>query len=67
MFPLIDKKKTGLTYQTRINLYALSSLLQVLVEAMLCGNRPKIFTGENKAKIKRLYIYYKKLNKIRAA
>ena len=102
MFPIIDKKKTGikirllmdergltvkdiqqylqlgsvqsvyhwlngLSLPTVDNLYALSYLFQVHVDDMLCGTRPKIFTGENQAQKKRLYAYYEKLNEIRAA
>lgn len=57
----------GLSMPTVDNLYALSDLFQVPVDDMLCGNRPRIFTGQNKAQIKRLYTYYKKLNELRAA
>ena len=102
MFPIIDKKKTGinlrllmdergltvkdiqqylnlgsvqsvyhwlngLSLPTVDNLYALSYLFQIPVDDMLCGTRPKIFTGENQAQKKRLYAYYEKLNEIRAA
>ena len=102
MFPILDKKKTGLNLRllmdergltvkdiqqylqlgsvqsvyhwlnglslpTVDNLYALSYLFQVHVDDMLCGTRPKIFTGENQAQKKRLYAYYEKLNEIRAA
>ena len=57
----------GLSLPTVDNLYALSHLFQVPVDDMLCGTRPRIFTGENQAQIKRLYAYYEKLNEIRAA
>ena len=102
MFPLIDKKKTGINLSllmdergltvkdiqkylklgsvqsvyhwlngislpTVDNFYALSYLFRVSVDDMLCGTRPKIFTGKNQVQIKRLYVYYEKLNEIRAA
>lgn len=57
----------GLSMPTVDNLYALSYLFQVPVDDMLCGNRPRIFTGESQAQIKRLYAYHEKLNEIRAA
>ena len=46
MFPLIDKKKTGIN---------------------ICGNRHRIYTGENQAQIRRLCADYDKINEIRAA
>lgn len=102
MFPLIDKKKTGinlrrimdergltvkdvqqylglssvqsvyhwlngLSVPTVDNLYALSYLFQVPVDDMICGNRHRIYTGENQAQIRRLCMYYDKINEIRAA
>lgn len=57
----------GISLPTVDNLYALSYLFQVPVDDLLCGTRPKIFTGENQTQIKRLYAYYEKLNEIRAA
>ena len=57
----------GISLPTVDNLYALSYLFQIPVDDMLCGTRPKIFTGENQAQKKRLYAYYEKLNEIRAA
>lgn len=57
----------GISLPTVDNLYALSYLFKVPVDDMLCGTRPKIFTGENQTQIKRLYAYYEKLNEIRAA
>ena len=102
MFPLIDKKKTGINLRLMMdkrgltvkdiqkylklgsvqsvyhwlngvslptvdNLYALSYLFQVPVDDMLCGTRPGIYTGENQAQVRRLCMYYEKLNEIRAA
>ena len=102
MFPLIDKKKTGINLRllmdergltvkdiqqylklgsvqsvyhwlngislpTVDNLYALSYLLQVPVDDMLCGTRPRLLAGDKQEQIKRLYVYYEKLNEIRAA
>ena len=57
----------GISLPTVDNLYALSYLFKVPVDDILCGTRPKIFTGENQAQLKRLYAYYEKLHEIRAA
>ena len=57
----------GISLPTVDNLYALSYLFQVPVDDLLCGTRPRIYTGENQAQIKRLYAYYEKLNVIQAA
>lgn len=57
----------GISLPTVDNLYALSYLFQVPVDKLLCGTRPRIYTGENQAQIKRLYAYYEKLNVIQAA
>ena len=102
MFPLIDKRKTGinlrrimdergfsvkdvqqylglgsvqsvyhwlngLSLPTIDNLYALSYLFQVPVDDIICGNRCRIYTGENQAQIRRLCVYYDKINEKRAA
>lgn len=102
MFPIIDKKKTGiklrrimderdlavkdvqqylglgsvqsvyhwlngLSLPTVDNLYALSYLFQVPVDDMLCGNRRRIYAGENQTQRGRLCAYYDKINEIRAA
>ena len=37
----------GLSMPTVDNLYALSCLFQVPVDDMICGNRRRIYTGEN--------------------
>ena len=57
----------GISLPTVDNLYALSYLFKVPIDDMLCGTRPKIFTGENQAKLRRLWVYYKKINEIQAA
>lgn len=57
----------GISLPTVDNLYALSYLFQVPVDNMLCGTRPGIITSENQAKLRRLWVYYKKINKIQAA
>lgn len=99
MFPLIDKKKTGINLRKHMdkcgitvkdvqqylglgsvqsvyhwlngislptvdNLYALSHLLRVTVDDLLCGTRPKIFIVENQAQKKRIYAYYEKMSKL---
>ncbi|MBP3594438.1 MAG: helix-turn-helix transcriptional regulator [Lachnospiraceae bacterium] len=61
----------GLTMPTIDNLYALSELLQVPIDDIVCGNRKAILpehaviTGNPQAR--RLYEYYIKLNKMLAA
>lgn len=57
----------GLSMPTVDNLYALSYLFQVPVDDMICGNRRRIYIGENQAQIRRLCAYYDKINEIRAA
>lgn len=57
----------GISLPTVDNLYALSYLFQVPVDDILCGTRPGIITSENQAKLRRLWVYYKKINKIQAA
>lgn len=61
----------GLTMPTIDNLYALSELLQVPIDDIVCGSRKEICSKpqiiiENK-KYKRLYTYYRKLNKANVA
>lgn len=61
----------GLTMPTIDNLYALSELLQVPIDDIVCGSRKEIcfkplIIIENK-KYKRLYTYYRKLNKANVA
>ena len=57
----------GLSLPTVDNLYALSYWFQVPVDDLICGNRRRIYTGENQAQIRRLCAYYDKMNEIRAA
>ena len=61
----------GLTMPTIDNLYALSELLQVPIDGIVCGNRKVILPEpiiliEN-PRDRRLYEYYRKLNKMIAA
>uniref|UniRef100_UPI004056DB42 helix-turn-helix domain-containing protein n=1 Tax=Acetatifactor sp. TaxID=1872090 RepID=UPI004056DB42 len=51
------------------NLYALSQLLQVPIDAIICGNRKPIMLGPviNNARARRLYTYCKKINEMFAA
>lgn len=61
----------GLTMPTIDNLYALSELLQVTIDDIVCGNRKAILPEpaviiEN-PRARRLYEYYIKLNKMIAA
>lgn len=53
----------GISLLTVDNLYALSYLFQVLIDDLLCGNRQRIYTGENQAQIRRLWANYEKINK----
>jgi len=59
MFPTID------------NLYALSQLLQVPIDEIVCGNRKAIMAEKiiilESSRDKRMYSYYKKLNMMLAA
>lgn len=57
----------GLSMPTVDNLYTLSYLFQVSVDDMLCGNRRRIFIGENQVQVRRLCAYYDKINEIQAA
>ena len=61
----------GLNMPTVDNLYALSQFLQVPIDAIICGNRKAIRQGpiviiEN-PRTRRLYAYYKQLNRMLAA
>ena len=61
----------GLNMPTVDNLYALSQLLQVSIDESICGNRKAIMPEpiviiEN-PRTRRLYAYYKHLNRILAA
>ena len=58
----------GLNMPTVDNLYALSQLLQVPIDEIICGNRKAIIPEpiiivEN-PRTRRLYTYYKQLNKV---
>lgn len=61
----------GVNMPTIDNLYALSELLQVPIDAIVCGNRAPI-VSERVVKamtpeVRRLYAYYEKLNEKHAA
>ena len=61
----------GLNMPTVDNLYALSQLLQVPIDEIICGNRKAIIPEpiiilEN-PRTRRVYTYYKQLNKVLAA
>jgi len=61
----------GQNMPTVDNLYALSQFLQVPIDEIICGNRkaiipePIVIIGNPRAR--RLYAYYKQLNKMLAA
>ena len=61
----------GLNMPTVDNLYALSQFLQVPIDEIVCGNRKAIMPEpiviiEN-PRTRRLYVYYKQLNRMLAA
>jgi len=61
---------SGLNMPTIDNLYALSQLLQVPIDAIVCGNRKSIMTEPvvlEDARDRRLYAYYKKINEMLVA
>lgn len=61
----------GISMPTIDNLYALSELLQVPIDAIVCGNRAPIVQSKQlemtDARERRLYAYYEKLNELKAA
>ena len=61
----------GLNLPTVDNLYALSQLLQVPIDEIVCGNRkaivPEPIVIIDNPRTRRLYAYYKHLNRMIAA
>lgn len=57
----------GSSLPTIDNLYAMSELLQVSVDEMICGNRRRITEDVDKAQKKRLRVYYAKIEEMEAA
>lgn len=61
----------GFNMPTIDNLYALSQLLQVTIDAIVCGNRKAIFPKTvvvlEDRREKRLYAYYKRIFEVTAA
>ena len=61
----------GLNMPTVDNLYALSQLLQVSIDEIICGNRkaivPEPIVIIENPRTRRLYAYYKHLNRVLAA
>lgn len=61
----------GFNMPTIDNLYALSQLLQVPIDALVCGNRkvilPKTVVVLEDRREKRLYAYYKRIFEVTAA
>ena len=61
----------GVNMPTIDNLYALSELLQVPIDAIVCGNRapivPERVVKAMTPEARRLYAYYEKLNEKHAA
>ena len=57
----------GVNMPTIDNLYALSELLQVPIDAIVCGNRkailPEPIVMIENPRLRRIYAYYEKLNK----
>ena len=57
----------GLSTPTTEHLYALSGLLQVPVDELLCGTRARLMTKEVLAHYKRTAVYYNKFWQIKLA
>lgn len=60
----------GLNMPTIDNLYALSQLLRVPIDVIICGNRKPIMPEPiviDNVRDRRLYIYYKKIYDMHAA
>ena len=61
----------GINLPTVDNLYALSALFQVPMDAIVCGNRAPILTYEDlkemDSQVRRILAYYEKLSEKRAA
>ena len=59
----------GISMPTIDNLYALRELFQVSVDDMLCGSRRYDYknTRRQNAQLKRLRVYYEKINENKAA
>lgn len=61
----------GVNIPTIDNLYAMSELFQIPIDAIVCGNRttnaPDIVTNQSDSRENRLCAYYEKLNEVRAA
>lgn len=61
----------GINMPTIDNLYALSELFQLPIDALVCGNRAPIVPSNTLETLdmcdRRLYTYYEKLNALRAA
>ncbi len=53
------------------NLYALSELLQVPIDAIVCGNREPLMSDVtielHNARDQKMYAYYKKIKELQAA
>lgn len=62
---------SGINMPTIDNLYALSQLLQVPIDTLVCGNRkaiyPKTVVVLEDVREKRLYAYYKRIFEVTAA
>ncbi len=61
----------GISMPTLDNLYALSELFQIPIDAMICGNRkpfvPQIDYMTNESRDERFYTYYEKMHQKHAA
>lgn len=61
----------GVNLPTIDNLYALSELFQLPMDAIVCGNRAPLNRRESieivESRYKRLYAYHQKLNELRVA
>ncbi len=60
----------GITMPSLDNLYALSQLFQMPMDALVCGNRtiyPKVDYVENRLYAKRMALYFDRLSQLRTA
>lgn len=57
----------GRSMPTIDNLYALSALLHVPIDALVCGNRSDVFDVDQPAYYDRLFAYYECIKNIKAA
>ena len=67
MFPEIDKEKTGDRIRFFMEIYCLSILFQVPIDAMVCGKATSVRKEHTDICTKRVFGYYKKIRNHAAA